>query len=333
MRSCYLTLALLGALALASISSAQLASGADLAELSNLTFGWVSMSGVDPTLDMLTSFAPTTLALRDAGYRTGGETVTGEFNFGDLNVQSDFASVMTSVGPGMLRVCHYNYDSNLANIVGLPGMPARTEGEAIEVSYAQRVGEHVTLGLSVVPKDSSSVDMVTEGMTLVESETKTDYGARAGAVINLPHDAKLGFDYSYQNGNSTTKYNPLLLQLPPEAGWQAVSGNFITRCGTLGFSKKFGSATTGYCAYQNILATGDGLGRRNADLVWAGVQQEVAKNLAVRVNYLDGGQNYSIQWRSPIGILNVAYTHHALVNAKEILGYGDAAFAALAVAF
>jgi hypothetical protein len=38
-------------------------------------------------------------------------------------------------------------------------------------------------------------------------------------------------------------------------------------------------------------------------------------------------------YRSPIGIVNVAYTRKALYDAQDILGSGDAAFVALAMAF
>lgn len=76
MKKVCLCLVLLTGILLATSIQAQVP-GPELPKLSNLTFGWVSMSGVDPTLEMLTSFAPTTMALRDAGYRTGGEAVTG----------------------------------------------------------------------------------------------------------------------------------------------------------------------------------------------------------------------------------------------------------------
>jgi len=324
-----LTAILPGLLALASLAGAQ-APGPDLAKMSNLAFGWVSMSGVDPTLEMLTSFAPNAIALRDAGYRTGGEAVTGEMTFSDLEVSADFASAMVECGPGLLRICHFQYDSNLASIAGMPGIPARTNGESVEISYAQHVGAHTTLGVSVIPQDSSRVNMVMSGVNMVESESKTDYGARAGAVVSLPHDVKLGFDYSYQRDSGTTRLNPLLTSAPD---WIELQGDFITRCNTVGLSKKLGEKTTVYTAYQNITATGLSTGDRAADLVWLGVTQNFTKDFAVRANYLDGGGNYSIMWRSPIGVLNLAYTHGALLNAKDILGTGDAAFASLAIAF
>jgi hypothetical protein len=329
MRSYILNLTLPGLLALASFAGAQ-APGPDLAKMSNLAFGWVSMSGVDPTLEMLTSFAPNTMALRDAGYRSGGEAVSGQLTFGDLEVASNFGSAMAAVGPGVLRICQYKYDSNLANIAGLPGMPARTGGEAIELSYAQHVGEHTTVGVSLVPQDSSSVNMVLGGINMVESRSETEFGARAGAVVDLPHDVKVGANYSYQRDSGTTRLNPLLTGAPD---WIELRGNFITRCSTVGASKKLGEKTTVYTSYQNITATGLSEGSRSADLVWFGVTHNFTKDFAVRANYLDGGGNYSVMWRSPIGIVNLAYTQGALKNAEEILGSGDAVFAALAVAF
>jgi len=320
-----------GLLLLASFAACTApAPGPDLAKLSNLAFGWVSMSGVDPTLDMLTSFAPNSLALRDAGYRTGGEAVTGQLTFGELEVGADFASGMTALGPGLLRISQFKYESNLAAIAGMPGMPARTNGEAVELSYAQRVGGNTTVGVSVIPMDSSKVEMVLEGMNMIESESKAKYGARAGAVIDLPSDVKLGFDYSYQSDDGKTRLNPLLTGAPD---WIELKGDFVTRCSTVGASKKLNGKTTVYTSYQNITATGLSAGSRSADLVWCGVTQNFSKDFAVRANYLDGGGNYSVMWRSPIGVVNLAYTKGALKNAEDILGSGDAVFAALAVAF
>ncbi|HOS42969.1 MAG TPA: hypothetical protein PK794_04690, partial [Armatimonadota bacterium] len=62
---------------LAAPSVGQLALNADTPKLSSLAFGWVSMSGVDPTLDAMASFAPTMLGIREAGYSLGGEVATG----------------------------------------------------------------------------------------------------------------------------------------------------------------------------------------------------------------------------------------------------------------
>ncbi|MHB0938324.1 MAG: hypothetical protein ACYDCO_11805 [Armatimonadota bacterium] len=324
-----LTAALLGLLALASMAGAQMP-GPDLAELSNVAFGWVSMSGADPTLEMLTSFAPTSMALRDAGYRTGGEAVTGGFQFGDLDVNSTFGSAMTSAGPGLLRICEYKYDSNLANIAGLPGMPARTDGEAIEISYAQHVGRNTTIGVSLVPQDTSTVTMVMGGQSMVESETKTDYGLRGGAVIRLPGETKVGINYSYQHDKGKTRVSPLLTGAPD---WIETEGTFHTRCATVGLSKQVTPKTLVYGAYQNINVSGLSTGTRKSDQVRVGVQHHITDNFAVRANYADGGQNYSIMYKSPIGIVNVAYTSKALYDARDILGTGNAAFVSLAMAF
>lgn len=324
-----LTGALLGLLALASFAGAQMP-GPDLAKLSNVAFGWVSMSGADPTLDMLTSFAPTAMALRDAGYKTGGEAVTGGFQFGDLDVTSNFGSAMTSAGPGLLRICEYKYDSNLANIAGIPGMPARTDGQAVEISYSQHAGKNTTVGLSFVPQDTSTVTMVMAGQNMVESETKTDYGLRGGAVIKLPGQTKVGINYSYQHDKGKTRVNPLLTSAPD---WIETKGTFNTRCATVGLSKQVTPKTLVYGAYQNIAVSGLSAGTRKSDQVRLGVMYNVTKNFAVRANYADGGQNYSIMYQSPIGIVNVAYTSKALYDAQDILGTGNAAFVSLALAF
>lgn len=330
MKSWSMITALLGVLALATFASAQLAPGPDLAKLSNLAFGWVSMSGSDPTMDMLTSFAPNSMALRDAGYRSGGERVSGIFNFSDLEVDSNFTSALTAAGPGVLRICQYTYDAKPANIVGIPGLPARTSGEAIEVSYAQHVNKNIAVGLSVVPRDTGKTDLVASGINMVEAESKTDYGARAGVIVSLPRDVKFGFDYSYQRDSGTARLNPLLTSAPD---WITIKSKYITKCSTLGLSKKISSKAMGYLSYQNITANGLSDGKRKADQVRFGGTYNFTRKFAARAYYVDGGGNYSVMWHSPIGIVNLAYTHGALMNAESIIGKGDAAFAALAVAF
>ena len=302
-----------------------------LPKLSNLAFGWVSMSGVDPTLEMLTSFAPASMALRDAGYHTGGEAVFGQFNYSGFQVNSDFQSAMTAVGPGLLRICHYAYNSNTAPLVGIPmpGVLANTDGEAVEVSYAQRVGTTI-LGLSVIPKDSSHAALTAGGHELVDGTSDTDYGVRGGAIVQLPHHLRLGADYSYQKDHSQTELSPAITGAPVPV---QVDGQYLTRCATYGASMKVLPKTQVYGAYQEIIATGGALGSETAEQRWLGVQQDITPTFAVRVNYLEHGMNYSTQWRSPFGLLNIAYTHNALVNAKMIVGDGDAAFVSLAEAF
>ena len=307
--------------------------GPDLPKLSNLAFGWVSMSGLDPTLDMLTSFAPASLALRDNGYRTGGEAVAGHFDYSGFDVDSEFQSAMTAMGPGLFRICHYAYDSNVAPVIGIqiPSLSTntQTDGEAVELSYAQHVGK-ATVGVSVIPEDSSTVNLSMHGQNLVNGESTTDYGARAGVILPVAENIRLGGEYSYQKDTGVTRVSPMLTGAP---GWVESSGSFLTRAATIGASAKLRPTTQVYSAYQDIVATGSTLGHRVGDQWWLGVQQDLSKTLAVRANYLERGENFSVQWRSPFGLMNIAYTHNALMNAESILGQGDAEFISLALAF
>jgi len=331
MKTSYLLVACLAICALMTPVLAQDIPVQTLPKMSNLAFGWVSMSGVDPTLEMLTSFAPASMALRDAGYRTGGEAVTGQFDYSGFLINENFQSAMTALGPGVLRICHYGYDSNTAAVPGipLPGVLANTNGEAVELSYAQRVGTTI-LGLSVIPEDSSYIALTGGGQPLVTGNSHTDYGARVGAIFQLPKNLRLGCDYSYQKDHSTTTMSPAITGIPVPV---TVEDRYLTRCLTLGASKKVLPRTQVYGAYQEIIATGGALGDKIGDQRWLGVQQDLSNTFAIRVNYLEHGLNFSTQWRSPIGMLNVAYTHNALVNAKSMLGDGDAAFVSLAMAY
>ncbi|HEY3376797.1 MAG TPA: hypothetical protein VGL77_04815 [Armatimonadota bacterium] len=296
--------------------------------LSNLAFGWSSMSGVDPTLNMLTAFAPTMVGLSEAGYRNGVEGVKGRMTFGDLKIDNNFESAITTVGPGLFRLGHYGYNSNTAAIPNLglpPGVLTHTRGDAIELAYAQTI-HNTTIGLSVVPQDSTSIQAVGGGTTLIAGEAKTDFGGRIGFIQRLPHGVRVGADYSYQKGTATADTLP---PFPPTTS----SDEYITRAATYGASWQARPDTIVYGSYQNLLATGHTFGSRNANQLWFGTQHDLSKSVAIRLNYLDGGQNYSVQWKTKVGLLNVAYTHKALRNAEEILGSGDALFGALALAW
>ncbi|MHB9130164.1 MAG: hypothetical protein ACYDBB_03620 [Armatimonadota bacterium] len=339
MRSlCLLTL-LSVFLAVAMPTTAQMAlPGPELPKLSNLAFGWVSMSGVDPTLGMLTSFAPAMIVVQDNGLHTAGEAVVGQFNFGDFNVTSNFESAITSYGPGLLRISHYGYKSNTQEIpgLGLPGILVNTGGDAIEVSYAQHVGKKGTIGVSWVPQDSSRIGLQSDGLNLIRGDTSTNFGARIGGILAVSPSVKLGADFSYQEDTATIRYNPLLFDDgadPDPANWIAVDGDFITRCGTIGGSWQVTPRTLVYGSLQEILATGEDDYRRVATLRWFGVQQNLTKNFAVRANYLGGGGNFSVQWVTKFGIINAAYTHRALLNARDVLGVGNSAFVGYAMGF
>ncbi len=297
--------------------------GPELAKMSNLAFGWVSMSGVDPTLDAMASFAPTMLGIREAGFTTGGEVATGTFSFGDFDIDSGWESAQTNLGPGVMRAVHYGFQTNTAAVLGIPGVLVQTQGDSIELSYAQRIGT-TGLGLSIVPQDSSSLHLSQGGVQVVQGKSKTDYGFRVGAVTPLKgkHQVRVGANYSYQKDGSDVSLHPALTGA---AGWTTLSEKFVTRAATVGASGQLSARTTVYGSYQKIFAKGGSLDRED-ELIWFGVTQKLTDTVNVRANYLDGGLNVGFTWRTPVGMFIAAYTNKALTSAKDILGDGDAIF-------
>ena len=337
MKSKYLLLSCLSAMLLTLPAFAQL-SAPNLPELSVLTFGWASMSGIDPTLDMFTAFAPTMIGLQDAGYRSGAEAVAGQFAFSGFHVDSNFESAIATAGPGLLRVAHYGYKSNQAALAGEAslGLPpdtlARTNGDAIELSYAQRCKD-VVLGASLVPQDNAGVSLsgpslAQGGIASITGNANEAFGWRVGGTGQLPKNIRIGADYSYQRSTSTALINMVDPEIPPIAQ----SADFINRVSTVGASWRACPNTLLYAAYQDILSTGSNQSRRHATNTWFGVQQNVSPKLVVRANYLSGGQNFSFTWQSPVGLITAAYTHKALTNAQDVLGSGDAFFGGVAFA-
>ncbi|HOF88759.1 MAG TPA: hypothetical protein PLZ36_11760 [Armatimonadota bacterium] len=326
---------------LAAPSVGQLALNADTPKLSSLAFGWVSMSGVDPTLDAMASFAPTMLGIREAGYSLGGEVATGTFSFSGFDVDSGWQSAQTNLGPGVLRLVHYRFNSNTAEVAGMqlppivpPGTPPlllNTFGDSVEVSYAQRIGT-TGVGISLVPTDSATISVYQGGATMATGKSKTDYGYRVGAVAPLKGapNVRVGANFSYQKDESTLTPNaahPLVVL----SGAVPDTDRYITRAYTLGASSRLAPRTTVYGSYQKIFGKGGSMDRE-AELIWFGVTQQLSDAVAVRANYLDGGLNVGLSCRTPIGLLIAAYTNKALLNAKDVLGTGDSLFVGIDIA-
>ncbi|MHB9130165.1 MAG: hypothetical protein ACYDBB_03625 [Armatimonadota bacterium] len=325
-------------LVLAGPASTQSLSGPELPELGNLAFGWVSMSGTDPTVGMLTSFAPNMIVVKDMGLHSAGEAYGGQFSFGDFHVTSNIETGITSLGPGLVRVAHYGFHSNTAEVpgLGLPGVLAHTDGDAIELSYAQHVGKTGVVGVSLIPMDSTSISLGTSDQTLISGKSTTSYGVRAGGILCVTPTVKLGANFSYQKDSATTRYNPLLFDDgadPDSANWIAIDGDFITRCGTIGGSWQVTPRTLAYASFKEIVASGSNDFHRVSVTRWGGIRHNLTKNFSVRANYLGGSGNFGLQWMTKAGILNVSYTHRALLNARDILGTGNSLFVGYAVGF
>lgn len=305
------------------------APGAELPKLSNLAFGWVSMSGVDPTIDTLTSFAPNMLCLQDNGFAKGGEAATGGLVFNDLEVTYNIESAMAKVGPGQLRLVHYGFDSNDAEIPGLPGMQTSTSGDALELSYAQRFG-NIAAGVSLVPQDETTITLANGGMTLAEGTVDDSLGGRAGMIAYLPHGVRLGANYSYQSDTGTMRLSPAATGAPD---WITLQDDFITRCSTYGASWQATKKTQFYGAYQIITATGGNIGKRRETNEWFGMRHQLTPSLTLATNYLERSPNLMLGYRSKYGLITAAWTEKAIPAARSFLGEGYGAFISLSAAF
>jgi hypothetical protein len=298
----------------------------DLPKLSNLSFGWVSMSGVDPTQDMITQFAPNMVVMKDAGYKTGGEAVFGGFEFGDFHVNGNFQSAITTVGPGLLRICHYGYSSNMAEMQNVPGIPIQTTGDAIEVSYAQRIDKTV-IGVTLIPIDEATVNATLPplmGSFPVNGTLKEDLGVRIGAIQEISDKWKIGTDVSYQADSSTVTVGPL----------PVIKNKYQTWTGTAGTSYKLNKRTKVYYSWQKLKVIGGNLKSASSTTKvneFYGISQQIGDKVTVSANYLTGSPNAIVSWQSPIGIFTASYTHHALLNAKSFLGTGHSLYCGLAV--
>ncbi len=313
------------ALCAITLVRAQLTLDPSLPKLTDVAFGWVSSSGVDPTLPLVNGFAPTMLSLQDAGYGTGSEIDYGAFSFDKLQVNVDAEVGLTKIGPGMLRVTRFGYMSNNAALPSFPdflkqfGAIANTDGDSYELSYAQSIGS-TDLGISVIPKDVSNISIALPGglslpkgtplpgggvmpvdyalpkdAELVSGNMETDYGVRIGGVQHLPFGVKLGADYSYQRDRSFLQTDPLIDMMMP--GIPKESHN-ITRCGTVGASWQALPDTLLYVSLQDVDTTSDQGYIRKADLTWYGVQQGIGKKMLAKLNTVDHGFTKNLMVRA-----------------------------------
>jgi hypothetical protein len=351
-RPLLIALVVLGAI---TLSHAQIALDPSLPKLTNVTFGWVSASGVDPTLPLVNGFAPTMLALKDAGYTAGTEIDYGVFSFNDLTVNADIVSGLINIGPGTARLSRFSFASNNAPLTIMQtalnaGVETNTDGEAYELSYAQKVYKYGTqVGVSYIPRDVSTVNILLPANNIQPTDTmwahgemRTDWGVRVGAVQPLPYNISVGANYSYQMDRSYLNLESALVTHMTSgadtAGKQMEAQN-ITRCGTVGASWQALPNTTVYAAIQQIITSSDMGYKRKAELPWFGVQQSIGekwlaklntvdggftKNIMVRANSLDSGMNLMGTWVTKAGALTVSYTNGAVRSAKSELGHGNA---------
>jgi hypothetical protein len=276
-------------------------------------------------MDMMTSFAPTMMCVHDAGYQAGIEHAQGFMTFGKFTVLGNFQSAIANLGDGALRISHYGYASNTAMLPGFPNALVQTSGDAIDLSYAQRIGK-TTLGITLLPQDNSSISLTSGGVT-VPGSSATDYGVRIGGMQQVTKRVRVGMDYSYQRDFASIQLPVPIVPTPT-----TINGTYLIRCGTIGGSWQVAPKTHTYIAYQSLLGAGPGLDRQ-ANQTWCGVAQNITSTFTASANYFGGGKNIFLNWRTKYGLFNLAYTHDALSSAHDILGKGDSLFAGVDLAF
>ncbi|MHB9023583.1 MAG: hypothetical protein ACYC7E_05330 [Armatimonadota bacterium] len=302
-----------------------------LPQLSTATFGWVSVSSLEPTMGQLAAYAPNMLVLRDLNLNTGVELCSGNATYSGFNINLSYAAAMTNLGPGMFRVAHYRYETNRAPLPLLnaqeflpPDAVSQAEGDATELAYAFHIGK-AAVGISYVPQDNTTIQQAVGPFTVLDGTSKTDWGGRIGFVYPFSKKFRFGSEYSYQEGSSeATIYIPDPVPMTEE---------FITRCLTNGVSWDVHPTTSVYAYLQRLWLIGDSGYKRSNNLLVAGVQHELTKRVTARVGYIDGGETYSLSWRSPVGIFTAIYDHNVLYNARDYLGLGDAALLTWSAAF
>ncbi len=318
---------LLGIVILAPAAIYAAPSPTALTKLGNMAFGWISTSGSETTADTLSKYAAQTVVLKDRGKQTAIEFYNGTFEFGGFNVDTNTQSVLVDVGPGVARIARKSFESNMHPLAGLPGLPVKLDGEAYELSYAQRFG-NTAVGLSIIPKDNTALHATSGATTLIKGWTRSNTGARLGVTQRLPHGVKLGVDYSYQEFDTEATMYKAYTHGPVDI---TQTEKFLQRCISYGASWQCNPKTTLYLTEWDILDTGSVFQKRESNVTIAGVKYLLTPNINATVNSHDGRPNFHMNWITRNGIVQLDYSDGAIPTAQDLLGRGHSLFVGLTV--
>ncbi len=298
-----------------------------LTKLGNMAFGWISTSGSETTADTLSKYAVQTVVLKDRGMKTAAEFYNGTFGFGGFDVDTNTQSVLMDAGPGVARLVRKSFKSNMHALAKMPGLPVRLDGEAYEISYAQRFGD-TAVGLSIVPKDNTALHATNGGITLIKGWARSNMGARLGVIQRLPHGVKLGVDYSYQEFDTEAVISKAYSGAPVDI---TQTEKFLQRCVSYGASWQCNPKTTLYLTEWDILDTGEVFHSRESNVTIAGVKYLFTPNLNATLNSHNGRPNFHMNWITRNGIVQFDYTDGAIPTAEDLLGHGHSLFLGLTV--
>ncbi|MHB1461194.1 MAG: hypothetical protein ACYC1M_07940 [Armatimonadota bacterium] len=318
---------LLGIVVLAPAAFSAPPSPTALTKLGNMAFGWISTSGNETTADTLSKYAAQTVVLKDRGKQSAAEFYNGTFGYSGFDVDTDTQSVLMTVGPGVARIARKSFKSNIHALAKLPGLPVQLDGEAYELSYAQRFG-NTAVGLSIVPKDNTALHATNGATTLIKGWTRSNTGARLGVTQSLLHGVKLGVDYSYQEFDTEAVIYKAYSGAPVDI---TQTEQFLQRCISYGASWQCNPKTTLYLTEWDILDTGSVYQKRESNVTIAGVKYLFTPNINATVNSHNGRPNFHMNWITRNGIVQLDYTDGAIPTAEDLLGHGHSLFVGLTV--
>lgn len=318
---------LCGTIALATPAFCASPSPTALTKLGNMAFGWISTSGSETTADTLSKYAAQSIVLKDRDKKVAVEIYNGTFSFSGFDVDTNTQSVLMDAGPGVVRIARKSFGSNVHPLQGLPTLPVKLNGEAYELSYAQRFGD-TSVGISIVPKDNTALHASSGSTTLIKGWARSDKGARLGVVQRLPHGVRLGVDYSYQEFDTEAVLSPAFTGAPAPI---TQTEKFLQRCISYGASWQANPKTTLYLTEWDILDTGSVYQKRESNVTLAGVKYAFTPNINATLNSHNGRPNVHVNWITRNGIVQFDYTDGAIPTAQDLLGHGHSLFVGLTV--
>ncbi len=313
---------LLGSLMISLPAFSAAPSPTALNKLGNMAFGWVATSGGEVTGDTCSKYASQNTVLIERGKSEAAEIYQGSFSFNGFNVDTSTQAVLVAVGPGVARISRKSFSSNMHPLEGLPTLPVKLNGEAYELSYAQRFN-NTSVGVSIIPKDNTALESSVGSTPLIKSWVHSKMGGRVGVTQFLPNGVRLGLNYSYQEHDAKATLYPAFTK---QSANVEQTEKFLQRCVSYGASWQCNPKTTLYFTEWDILDTGSRFKSRESNVTSVGVKYAFTPNLNATVNSHDGSPNFHLNWITRNGIVQFDFTDGAIPTAKDLLGHGQSVF-------
>ncbi len=320
-------------------SAAQSALDVTQGELVKSTFG-VSSYLVQDVIQSLSGFNPAIIAtLGDLDASYSFEVDGGNTNFRrgpSVWIDAEMGTAAVPVIGGYFKILHMgvNSDWHHTPLLGSENDPLPTldmHGQALELTYARKMSDWLTLGFSFDPWSSMDATFHSEDGPATKGTVRNNFEGRFGALLSPIDGLRFGGVYGYINEALTTRALPAS-PLPELATVHATQHTHIAGGGA-SYSPWNGTTIFGswiHYWFEEPLHLG-------IDTNYFGLSQVLADWLIVQGGYMDkgayGGADIIVPIDGFTADLGVTYTWHSFEDNDALFGHSDTAYAYLNISF